>query len=102
MMPMTLKEQAPVPPPPYHRAQARLSLALHIDALACGLPRGKDDQPRIPCPSQQWKRGHQAGAPLPEARFVLCVLTALRRRLIGARDLIIDSAPVLAWRRADP
>ncbi len=33
MMPMTLKEQAPVPPPPYHRAQARLSLALHIDAL---------------------------------------------------------------------
>ena len=174
MMPMTLKEQAPVPPPPYHRAQARLSLALHIDALtlvstlhlltlchlavglahrrcppplpagpggaprtyseesllliallrtlwrlsyedmrdwlrswpalalACGLPRGKDDQPRIPCPSQQWKRGHQAGAPLPEALFVLCVLTALRRRLIGARDLIIDSAPVLAWRRADP
>ncbi len=71
-------------------------------ALACGLPRGKDDQPRIPCPSQQWKRGHQAGAPLPEALFVLCVLTALRRRLIGARDLIIDSAPVLAWRRADP
>src|SRR6266581_913535 len=33
MMPMTLKEQAPVPPPPYYRAQARLSLALHIDAL---------------------------------------------------------------------
>ena len=33
MTPMTLKEQAPVPPPPYHRAQARLSLALHIDAL---------------------------------------------------------------------
>jgi hypothetical protein len=30
------------------------------------------------------------------------VLTALRRRLIGARDLIIDSAPILAWRRADP
>jgi hypothetical protein len=33
MMPMTLKEQAPVPPPPYHRAQARLGPALHIDAL---------------------------------------------------------------------
>jgi transposase len=29
------------------------------------------------------------------------VLTALQRRLIGARDLIIDSAPILAWRRVD-
>src|SRR5437868_14660174 len=71
-------------------------------ALACGLPLGKDGRPRIPCPSQQWKRGQQAGAPLPEALFVLSVLTALRCRLIGARDLIIDSAPILAWRRADP
>jgi transposase len=71
-------------------------------ALACGLPLGKDGRPRIPCPSQQWKRGHQAGAPLPEALFVLTVLTALRRRLMGARDLIIDSAPILAWRRDDP
>jgi hypothetical protein len=52
--------------------------------------------------SQQWKRGHAAGAPLPEALFVLSVLTAMRRRLIGARDLIIDSAPILAWRRGDP
>ena len=37
-----------------------------------------------------------------ESLFVLAVLFALRRRLIGARDLIIDSAPILAWRRADP
>src|SRR6266478_8936424 len=64
-------------------------------ALACGLPLGKDGRPRIPCPSQQWKRGHQAGAPQPEALFVLSVLTAIRGRLIGARDLIIDSAPIL-------
>lgn len=71
-------------------------------ALACGLPLGKDGRPRIPCPSQQWKRGHQAGAPLPEALFVRSRLTALRRRLMGARDLIIDSAPILAWRRDDP
>ena len=71
-------------------------------ALACGLPLGKDGRPRIPCPSQQCKRGQQAGAPLPEALFVLSVLTAIRGRLIGARDLIIDSAPILAWRRADP
>src|SRR6266487_2112949 len=174
MMQLTLNGQAPVPPPAYWRAQARLGPALHIDALtlvttlhlltlcrlavrlahrrcppplpagpggaprtyseesllllvllrtlwrlssedmrdwlydwsalalACGLPLGKDGRPRIPCPSQQWKRGHQAGAPLPEALLVLSVLTALRRRLIGARDLIIDSAPILAWRRTDP
>ena len=52
--------------------------------------------------SQQWKRGHRAGAPGPEALFVLTVQTAIRRRLIGARDLIIDSAPILAWRHNDP
>src|SRR5260370_14105636 len=71
-------------------------------ALACGLPLGKDGLPRVPCASQQWKRGNHAGAPLPEALFVLTVLTALRRRLMSARDLIIDSVPILAWRRADP
>jgi transposase len=71
-------------------------------ALACGLPLGKDGCPRIPCPSQQYKRGKSAGAPLPEALFILSVSTAIRCRLIGARDLIIDSAPILAWRRADP
>ncbi|MBO0783672.1 MAG: transposase, partial [Ktedonobacteraceae bacterium] len=71
-------------------------------ALACGLPLGKDGRPRIPCPSQQWKHSHQAGAPLPEALFILTVLTAIRRRLMNARDLIIDSVPILAWRRTDP
>jgi hypothetical protein len=174
MMPALVNEAAPVPPPAYHRAQARLGPALHVNALtlvhtlhllalcrlavrlayrrcppplpagpggaprtyseasllliallrtlwrlsyqdmrdwlrawpalalACGLPLGKDGCPRVPCPSQQWKRENRAGAPLPEALFVLTVLTALRRRLIGARDLIIDSVPILAWRRADP
>jgi len=174
MMPLIVTEQAPVPPPAYHRAQARLGPVLHIDALtlvttlhllrlcrlavrlahrrcppplsagpggsprtyseeslllmallrtlwrlsyqdmhdwlrdwpalalACGLPLSKDGRPRVPSPSQQCKRGQQAGAPLPEALFVLSVLTALRCRLIGARDLIIDSAPILAWHRADP
>jgi hypothetical protein len=174
MMPIPVESQVPIPPPAYHRAQARLGPALHIDALtlvntlhllalcrvavrlahrrcppplpsgpggapriyceasllliallrtlwqlsyqdmrdwlrdwpalalACGLPRGRDGHPRIPCPSQQWKRAHRAGAPLPEALFILTVLTAIRRRLIGAHDLIIDSAPILAWRRADP
>lgn len=33
MMPLTLNEQAPVPPPAYQRAQARLGPALHIDGL---------------------------------------------------------------------
>lgn len=174
MMPTLIKETAPIPPPAYQRAQARLSLALHIDALtlvntlhllalcrlavrlahrrcppplpsgpggaprtyseesllliallrtlwrlsyadmrdwlrdwpalalACGLPLGKEGQIRIPSPSQQWKRRHAAGAPLHESLFVLAVLHALRSRLIGARDLIIDSAPILAWRRTDP
>ena len=173
-MPTVVSEQAPVPPPAYHRAQTRMGPALHIDALtlvqtlhlltlcrlavrlahrrcppplpagpggaprtyaeesllllalvrtlwrlsyqdlhdwlvawpalalACGLPLGHDGQPRIPSPSQQCKRGQAAGAPGPEALFILSVLTALRRRLIGARDLIIDSAPILAWQRADP
>jgi hypothetical protein len=71
-------------------------------AVASGLPLGHDGQPRIPSPSQQCKRGQAAGAPGPEALFILTVLTAMRRRLIGARDLVIDSAPILAWRRKDP
>src|SRR6266581_1445993 len=33
MMPLVVTEQAPVPPPAYHREQARLGPALHIDAL---------------------------------------------------------------------
>src|SRR5207248_6253554 len=174
MMPTVVKEQAPVPPPSYQRAQARLSRALQIDALtlvrtlhllalcrlavrlahrrcppplpagpggaprtyreeslllisllrtlwrlsyqdmhdwlrswpalalACGLPLDHQGQPRIPSPSQQCKRRHAAGAPLHESLFVLVVVQALRGRLIGARDLIIDSAPILAWRRRDP
>ena len=174
MMPTVVKEQAPVPPPFYQRAQAKLGPALRIDALtlvtmlrlhtlcrlavglahrrcppplpagpggaprtyseesllligllrtlwhlsyqdmhdwlkswpalalACGLPVNKEGQPRIPSKSQQCKRRHAAGAPVHESLFILTVLQALRRRLIGARDLIIDSAPILAWRRRDP
>jgi transposase len=71
-------------------------------ALACGLPYDRQGRLCIPSPAQQCKRRHAAGAPLYEGLFILAVLVALRRRLIGARDLIIDSAPILAWRRADP
>jgi len=174
MMPTIINKQVPVPPPAYHRVQARLGPALHIDALtlvttlhlltlchlavrlahrrcppplpagpggvprtyseeslllisllrtlwrlsyqdmhdwlqswpalalACGLPLNKQGQFRIPSKSQQCKRRHTAGAPLYESLFVLTVLHAIQSRLIGARDLIIDSAPILAWRRRDP
>lgn len=71
-------------------------------ADACGLPRDRHGRRRIPSPSQQWKRAAQAGAPPCELLFVLAVREALRVRLIRARDLIIDSAPILAWRRRDP
>jgi len=71
-------------------------------ALACGLPLDCHGQPHIPSLSQQWKRDHTAGAPLPESLFVLLVRTAIHRGLTHARDLIIDSAPILTWRRSDP
>ncbi len=36
MMPTIINKQVPVPPPAYHRVQARLGPALHIDALKRG------------------------------------------------------------------
>jgi hypothetical protein len=71
-------------------------------ALACGLPPDACGQPRIPSASQQWKREQAAGATVGEALLILAVQIAIRCRLIGARDLIIDSAPILAWWRRDP
>ncbi len=71
-------------------------------AFACGLPARADGMPWVPCPSQQWKRAARAAAPPCETLFVLTVKEVLRRRISGARDLIIDSAPIKAWRRADP
>src|SRR5260370_16116095 len=71
-------------------------------ARACGLPLGPDGQPRVPSKAQQSKRGRAAGAPASEVLFVLLVRAGLWMGLTGARDLIIDSAPILAWRRADP
>jgi transposase len=71
-------------------------------ARACGLPDGPDGQPRVPSPSQQCKRAAAAGAPPYEMLFVVAVGEALRGGLSRARDLIIDSAPIRAWRRTDP
>jgi hypothetical protein len=71
-------------------------------ALACGLPRDATGRLRVPCASQQWKRAARAGAPPCELLFVGLVKAAIRRRVIGARDLIVDSAPIKAWRKNDP
>jgi transposase len=71
-------------------------------ALACGLPLGAGGRPRVPSKAQQSKRLRAAGAPPGELLFVLLVRAGLRMGLTHGRDLIIDSAPILAWRRADP
>ena len=71
-------------------------------ARACGLPRERAGRVRVPSPSQQWKRAAAAGAPPFEMLFVLAAREALRAGLLRARDLVIDSAPILAWRRRDP
>jgi transposase len=164
----------PVPPPAYHRAQAQVSPALHVDALtlvsrlhllalcrlavqlahrrcppplhagpggrppvyqeetllliallrtlwrlsyqdmhdwlvawpalalACGLPSDQQGRVRVPSPSQQCKRAQQMGAPPYELLFVVLVRLTRHTRLVGGRDVIIDSAPILAWRRSDP
>jgi hypothetical protein len=70
-------------------------------ALACGLPTGARGRPWVPSASQQRRRGAYAGAPPCESLLVVLVRLARQLRLIGGRDLIVDSAPILAWRRAD-
>jgi DDE family transposase len=71
-------------------------------ARACGLPSDGHGRPRVPSAAQQCRRAAQAGAPPGESLLVVLVRLALHRHLIGGRDLIIDSAPILAWRRTDP
>ena len=71
-------------------------------AAACGLPADRQGRPRVPSPATMSKRAAAAGAPPYEVLLMEAVRQALRARLIGARDLIIDSAPIKAWRRADP
>jgi hypothetical protein len=71
-------------------------------AFACGLPPDRQGRPWVPSASQQCRRGAKAGAPSCESLLVVLVRLALHRRLIGGRDLVLDSAPLLAWRRRDP
>jgi len=71
-------------------------------ASACGLPANAHGGPCVPSASQQCRRAAQAGAPTCETLFVVLVQLARHLRLISGRDLIVDSAPILAWRRRDP
>src|SRR5262249_39908242 len=71
-------------------------------ALACGLPPGPGGRPRVPSKAQQSKRLRAVGAPPSEMLFVLLVRAGLWMGLTRGRDLIIDSPPILAWRRTDP
>ncbi len=71
-------------------------------AVVCGLPQDRHGVPRVPSASQMWKRAAAAGAPPCEMLLVVAVREAVRRRIISARDLIIDSTPLRAWRRTDP
>ena len=71
-------------------------------AFACGLPADTHGRPYVPSASQQCRRGTQAGAPPCQMLLVVFVRLAQRLHLIGGRDLIIDSAPIRAWRRHDP
>jgi hypothetical protein len=71
-------------------------------ALACGLPTDAQGRPRVPSPATMSKRAARLGAPAYEVLFIQAVRHALRTRLIGARDLLLDSAPIKAWRVADP
>jgi Transposase DDE domain len=71
-------------------------------AWACGLPADVHGRPYVPSASQQCRRAAQAGAPPCECLLVVLVRLARHWRLISGRDLIVDSAPILAWRRRDP
>lgn len=174
MVPVPCEGSMPIPPPVYHRVQAKIRPALHLDALtlitrlhllalcrlavrlaqrrcppplpagpggrprryseesllflalvrtlwqvsfqdlhdwlvawpalafACGLPADAQGRPQVPSASQQCRRAVQAGAPVHETLLVVAVQLAVRVHLIGGRDLVVDSAPILAWRRRDP
>ncbi len=71
-------------------------------ALACGLPPDVHGRPWVPSASQQCRRSLHAGALPCESLLVVLVRLARHQRLLSGRDLIVDSAPILAWRRADP
>jgi hypothetical protein len=71
-------------------------------ALVCGLLADASGHVLVPSASQQYRRGAQAGAPACECLLVVLVRLGCHRHLISGRDLVVDSAPILAWQRRDP
>ncbi len=71
-------------------------------ALACGLPTDARGHVLVPSASQQCRRLAQVGALPCECLLVVLVRLARHWRRISGRDLILDSAPILAWQRRDP
>jgi transposase len=71
-------------------------------ALACGLPLGTDGQARVPCKAQQSRPLRAAGALAGEMLFCAAGTGWPLDGVSQARDLIVDSTPILAWRGADP
>jgi hypothetical protein len=71
-------------------------------AVACGLPRDARGRVRVPSPAQHCTRAHRMGAPPSEHLFVVLGTLACHTHLVGGREVSIDRAPLLAWRRADP
>lgn len=94
MMPTKLDELASVPPPAYHQAQA-WQAGLHFDALTLVTMLHLRALYRV-----TMRLAHWHCPPVHESLFALTVLVAIRRRLNGAHDLIIDSAPY--WRGGMP
>src|SRR5437764_4667964 len=85
----------------YRAGRARLRARPDL-ARACALPCDQAGRPLAPSPSQRCKRAAAAGAPPYEMLSVVAVRAALRAGLTRGRDLLIDSAPIRAWRRGDP
>jgi hypothetical protein len=94
--------KCPAGSPRAYSEESLLLIAWPALAPAYGLPYDRHGWLCIPSSSQQYKRNHAAGAPMYESLFVLIVLVAIHRRLIGACGLIFESAPILTWCRADP
>ncbi len=87
MIPARVNEATAVPPPAYHRAQARLGPALHIEALT----RVEHLAPAYPVPSCCAPGAHQCPPALPaspggaprtyseESRLIIALLRTLWR-----------------------
>lgn len=77
-------------------------VAWPVLALACGLPCDAAGQVCVPSPAQQCKRAQRIRAPPDEMLMVVLVHLARHTCLIGGRDVLIERAPLVAWRRRDP